>query len=232
MALILNIESATSVCSVALGQDGALIHQEISRETYQHASQITLLIEACLSATQLSFQDLDAVAVSKGPGSYTALRVGMSTAKGICFSLNKPLIGLSTLKILAQGLLLKLSVKEKKQHPLLCPMIDARRMEVYTNLFDLDLVAQGDDEARIIDEKSYQDFFLSGQNIIFTGDGSKKIQTLIKDEHAVFYPSEALAQDMVPLAEQAYADKVFLDISYAEPFYLKPPNITTPQKLL
>lgn len=232
MALILNIESSTAACSVALGQAGQVLGEEQASAAYQHASQLTLLIDTLLKKANKKLADLDAVAVSMGPGSFTALRVGMSTAKGICFALNKPLIGISSLKALAQGLLSRLSEEELNRSPLLCPMIDARRMEVYTNLYKLDLSPLGADEARIIEENSYKGFFQSKQYVIFTGDGCDKCRHVITDPQALFYPSAANATHMIPLSEEAYQAEVFLDPAYAEPFYLKLPNITTPKKLL
>ena len=232
MALILNIESATARCSIALARDGKLLQITETTEIYQHSARITLLIQECMQKANLALSDLDAVAVSKGPGSYTSLRVGMSTAKGLCFGLGVPMIGISTLKALAQGMLNRMSEETKQSNPLIAPMIDARRMEVYTNLYDLDLETSQEDEAKIIEENSYKDFFVSEQNIIFTGDGAKKCIPVLTHARAVLYPSEANAQDMVPLAELAFQEKAFLDIAYAEPFYLKPPNITTPKKLL
>ena len=229
---ILNIESATSICSVAISESGEVRYQAQTDAPYQHTSQITLLIEECAKKSGLSLEELDGVAVSMGPGSYTALRVGLSTAKGICFALQKPLIGVSTLKALAQGVKSTLGEKSDLVNTLICPMIDARRMEVYTTLYDADLEAQGVDEAKIIDENSYQPFFELGKKIIFTGDGSEKCKAVIHHTHALFDNGVASASNMVPLAEDAFKRKNFLDVAYAEPFYLKPPNITTPKKLL
>ncbi len=229
---ILNIESATAICSVAISESGELRHQVQTEAPYQHTSKITLLIEACTKASGIALEDLDAIAVSMGPGSYTALRVGLSTAKGICFALQKPMIGVSTLKALAEGVRKTLVPADDLVNILICPMIDARRMEVYTSLYDVDLRAQGPDEAKIIDENSYQTFFELGKKIIFTGDGSEKCESVIHNTHAVFHNGLASASNMVPLAEDAFTRNDFLDVAYAEPFYLKPPNITTPKKLL
>jgi tRNA threonylcarbamoyladenosine biosynthesis protein TsaB len=232
MALILNIESATAWCSVAIGQDRQVLQTAATTATFAHSAQITLLIQEVCQKAGLHLMDLDAVAVSMGPGSYTALRVGMSTAKGICYALDKPLLGISTLLSIAQGALSEVSSAQLASQPLLVPMIDARRMEVYTNVFDLNLQAQSTDEAKVIDESSYQNFFQLRQNIIFTGDGCEKCRPLLEKEHTFFYPSHAKAIHMVPLAEKAYQEKQFLDIAYAAPFYLKAPNITKPKKLL
>ncbi|GAB5551740.1 MAG: tRNA (adenosine(37)-N6)-threonylcarbamoyltransferase complex dimerization subunit type 1 TsaB [Saprospiraceae bacterium] len=232
MALILNLESATAWCSVAIGKDGILLETAAAANTFAHSEQITLLIQQVCQAAGVSLADLDAVAVSQGPGSYTSLRVGMSTAKGICYALNKPMIGVSTLLAQAQGALLDLPAERFENRPLIIPMIDARRMEVYTNIFDLELMAKGEDEAKIIEESSYQNFFQLRQNLIFTGDGCEKCRSILENDHTYFYPSHAKAAYLVPLAEKAFQAKQFLDIAYAAPFYLKAPNITTPKKLL
>jgi tRNA threonylcarbamoyladenosine biosynthesis protein TsaB len=232
MALVLNIESATSVCSVALGQDGELVATASAKNTYQHARQITLLIESVMQESGRSLKDLDAIAVSQGPGSYTALRVGMSAAKGLCYGLDLPLIGIPTLKILAKGVLKQLPEDLLAQKPLIVPMIDARRMEVYTQLFDEKTVPKNEKTAQIIKKSSYKAFFDSRQYLIFTGDGAAKCQSLLDSPYAVFYPSEAQATDMLLLSEAAFQSADFLDIAYAEPFYVKAPNITKPKKLL
>lgn len=232
MALILNIESATSVCSVALGQDGELLAEAFAQNTYQHAGQITLLIESVMQQAETPLRTLDAVAVSQGPGSYTALRVGMSAAKGLCYGLDVPLIGIPTLNILAKGVIQRIPKEILDQKPLIAPMIDARRMEVYTQLFDEKTVPKNEKKAQIIEKSSYKAFFDSQQYIIFTGDGAAKCQSLLENPYAVFFPSEAQAKDMLPLAEAAFQQTDFLDIAYAEPFYVKAPNITKPKKLL
>lgn len=232
MALILNIESATAWCSVAIGKDGETLQSASATDAFDHSAQLTLLIQQVCDSAEIALSDLDAIAVSQGPGSYTALRVGMSTAKGICYALDKPLIGIPTLLAQAQGVLLELPAAHFEQKPLIIPMIDARRMEVYTNIFDLDLRAQGEDEAKIIEESSYQNFFQLRQNIIFTGDGCEKCRSVLENEYNLLYPSHTKATYLVPLAEKAFQSKQFLDVAYAAPFYLKAPNITKPKKLL
>lgn len=232
MALILNIESATSVCSVALGEGGNLLAEAFAENTYQHAGQITLLIESVMREAGRSLSELDAVAVSQGPGSYTALRVGMSAGKGLCYALDLPLIGIPTLKILARGVVKRIPAEILAQNPLIVPMIDARRMEVYTQLFDEKTVAKNEKTAQIIEKSSYKAFFDSQQYLIFTGDGAAKCQSLLENAYAIFYPSEAQARDMLSLSETAFQQSDFLDLAYAEPFYVKAPNITKPKKLL
>ncbi len=215
MALILCIETATRSCSVALAKDGSLLHfkEELS-EKYSHSEQLTPFIESLLQEQGVALADLDAIAVSKGPGSYTGLRIGVSTAKGLCYALNKPLIKVSTLEAMASGM--------EKKHPnkIYSPMIDARRMEVYTAFFQSGKQLT-DIEAHIIEADSFSKM-LEQEEVVFFGDGADKCQELIVHVNAIFvtdiYPS---AKDMVALAEKAFAQQQFEDVAYFEPYYLK-----------
>ncbi len=218
MALILNLETATTVCSVALAKDGQLLSKKELNGNYTHAENLTCFIETVLKETGLSLKDLDAVAISKGPGSYTGLRIGVSTAKGLCYSLNKPLIALNTLEHSAYGC----SLLHGKATDLFCPMIDARRMEVYCAVYDKSNKPIKTTAAEIIDEHSFQE--LLEKNIVyFFGDGAAKCkEVLSKNANAIFldhlYPS---ALNMIVAAEQAFQHKQFEDVAYFEPFYLK-----------
>lgn len=232
MATLLHIESSARYCSVCISRDDLVLDIQESTEPYQHGQKITTLIEACCRQSGVALSELDAVAVSQGPGSYTALRVGMSTAKGICFALDLPLIGVPTLQALAAGARAKMSGQDLTSDLLFCPMIDARRMEVYTNLFDQSLTPREQDRAMIIDETAFQDDFAAGHPILFTGDGADKCRPVITHPQARFLPLEARASHLVSLALAAFARRDFLDLAYAEPFYLKSPNITKPKKLL
>ena len=215
MALILCIESATKSCSVALSLDGELLHfkEEIS-DKYSHSEQLTVFIEEMLKEKNLSISDLSAVAVSKGPGSYTGLRIGVSTAKGICYALGKPLISVPTLESMAYGMSIAMPNKTY------CPMIDARRMEVYCAFFSSNS-SPSETKAVVIDSDS---FFskLNMDEIVFFGDGADKCQDVIKHENAVFklnrYPS---AKDMVAISHDLYLVGKFEDLAYFEPYYLK-----------
>ena len=215
MALILCIETATRSCSVALARDGNLLHfkEEIS-EKYSHSEQLTSLVESLLKERVIAFSDLDAIAVSKGPGSYTGLRIGVSTAKGLCYALEKPLIGISTLEAMASGM--------EKQYPnkVYCPMIDARRMEVYTAFFQAEKQLT-DIEAHIVETDSFSKI-LAEDEVLFFGDGADKCQGLITNANATFitdvYPS---AKDMVAVAEKAFVQQQFENVAYFEPYYLK-----------
>jgi tRNA threonylcarbamoyladenosine biosynthesis protein TsaB len=216
MAFILCIETATSVCSVALFKNDTLLSLQEIIEGNEHATMLTTLIANCLSEAAITFNQLDAIAVSKGPGSYTGLRVGVSTAKGLCFTLNKPLIAINTLKSLANAY--------KTTHPqtnaLLCPMIDARRMEVYTAIYTNELNELSATEAKIIDEQSFASE-LSENNIQFLGNGALKCQSMIIHTNASFTDFACSAAGMGSLAYEAFTTNQFEDLAYFEPNYLK-----------
>ena len=227
MSLILNIETATDICSVCISKDHEILAIREAEKEYSHTSQITILIEACCAATGISLSQMDAVAVSNGPGSYTSLRVGASTAKGICYALDKPLISIDTL----QSIALATAGKEKRK-ALYAPMIDARRMEVYTALFDQDGNIVEGTNAKIIDEHSFQDYFEKGHTIVFSGNGAAKCQKVITSSQAVFRDEICSAAHLVPLSYPAYQKNDFSDPAYFSPAYFKSPNITTPRKIL
>ena len=220
MALILHIETATTVCSVALAKDGVLLALKEYNGDYSHSENLTLFIEDVFKKSNLKISDIDAVAVSIGPGSYTGLRIGVSTAKGLCYSLNKPLIGIETLKSLA--LEAQISNFKFQISDLICPMLDARRMEVYCAIFDKDLNYIKPTTAEIIDENSFSEL-LEKNRIVFFGDGAAKCKNILKhNKNTVFlndiFPS---AKDMILLAENAFMNKQFENVAYFEPFYLK-----------
>jgi len=219
MALILNIETATKICSVALAKDGELIASKETSEGNSHSTQLAPFIKEIIDQSDFSFADLQAIAVSMGPGSYTGLRIGVSTAKGLCFGLDIPLIAVSTLAAMA--------VQAINQYPnldkdmLLSPMIDARRMEAYSQFFDPNLKPLNNISAIIVDEETYK-AELAKQPILFFGDGALKCKPIINNSKAIFFdgglPS---AKGMTPLAEQQFQEEDFADVAYFEPFYLK-----------
>jgi tRNA threonylcarbamoyladenosine biosynthesis protein TsaB len=219
MAKILNIETSTRACSVALAIDGKVVAIEEAFERNSHAENITIFSETVLKQAGLNFHDLDAVAVSKGPGSYTGLRIGVSTAKGFCYSLDKPLIAVSTLQALAAGMISK---TKNPENYLFCPMIDARRMEVYSALFDSELKAVRETQAEIIDENSFKDL-LSSKKIVFAGDGADKCERILGANPKVYFISDLLpsAHFLAPLSEKKFQNGSFEDVAYFEPFYLK-----------
>jgi len=226
MGTILQIETATSVCSVALSVDGKTIAIKEEKAQNIHASSLTLFIEEVMKSAGINYADLDAIAVSKGPGSYTGLRIGVSTAKGLCFALDKPLIAINTLKMMASGYL--------SQHPnfggLICPMIDARRMEVFTAVFSHDLAEVQHTHAKIIDEKSFAPE-LQNHFVAFIGDGAEKCKPTLDHPNGHFYNENFnSAALMSGLAHDAFQSKSFEDVAYFEPFYLKDFVLTTPKK--
>jgi tRNA threonylcarbamoyladenosine biosynthesis protein TsaB len=226
--LILNIESATDICSVALSRGVQILAFKETEETFAHSKVLTLLIEDCLSAANIKLKDIDAVAISRGPGSYTSLRVGSSVAKGICYALNKPMIAVDTLKSLA----LATYAAEGDTEAIYAPMIDARRMEVYTAHFYSTGDRLMDTAAEVITEKSYSNIFKSEKKVIFCGSGAEKCRSVLLSPLAFFSPIVCSAMYLPPLAVQAFNEKRFEDIAYFEPEYFKAPNITKSKKRL
>lgn len=215
MSLILHLETATTVCSVALSFEGKQIALIEENKGYTHAEHLTLFIEEAMHKAGKKLNELSALSVSKGPGSYTGLRIGVATAKGICYGLNIPLIAINSLTSLAYG--------ARIHHPknnYYCPMIDARRMEVYTALYKQENIII-DTEARILNSNSYSEI-LQDYKVLFLGDGALKFKELCHHENAQFdlnlKPSAAF---MVGLAYKKFLRKEFEDLAYFEPFYLK-----------
>ena len=226
MVTILQIETATQVCSAALSVNGETIALKELAAQNIHAGSLTLFIQDVMQQAAISYASLDAIAVSKGPGSYTGLRIGVSTAKGICFAQEKPLIAIDTLKMMSQGFM----EANASYGGLICPMIDARRMEVFTALYNNQLEQAAIVEAKIIDENSYQDE-LNQQMITFIGDGARKCSTAIQSANAVFNDHNFnSASYMSKLAYAAYNLQQFEDVAYFEPYYLKDFVITQPKK--
>lgn len=219
MSCILTIESSTETCSVAVCQDGSVIFEKHNKEANSHTKYLATFVEEAISFADSHAIPLDAVAVSSGPGSYTGLRIGVSTAKGVCYGRNIPLIAIPTLKILCVGPLLSDEIDE--ENALLCPMIDARRMEAYTIIYDRALKEARTVQADIIDEHTY-DEWLNKSVVYFFGNGAEKCKEVIKHQNARFIdnilPS---ARMMLPLAELAIAKNDYVDVAYFEPFYLK-----------
>lgn len=213
MTYILNIETATKNCSVALAKDGEILFcEEIAEEGYSHAEKLHVFIQSVLEKASLSFKDLSAVAVSQGPGSYTGLRIGVSSAKGLCLALSIPLIAVDTLQVLA--------AQVKVNSGLIVPMIDARRMEVYTAVFDAHLQKLSVVKPEILTENSFQDL---QETVYFIGDCAEKAKTVLKKENFIFlekviYPS---AREMALLSFNLFQQNKVESVAYFEPFYLK-----------
>ncbi len=221
MSLILQIETSTTCCSVALAQDGKILSYKTINQRNIHAEVITVFIDEIFVVNQLKINELDAVAVSAGPGSYTGLRIGVSTAKGLCFSLDKPLISVETLLAMAAGYLARFQ-KPTEEKFLLCPMIDARRMEVYTALFDQNLKQIEPTAAKIIDAESFKTV-LDQHKIMFFGDGAAKCAAVLGQHPNAVFIDDFLneATDMTTLAAKKFRLQQFEDVAYFEPFYLK-----------
>ncbi|MEN9336070.1 MAG: tRNA threonylcarbamoyladenosine biosynthesis protein TsaB [Bacteroidota bacterium] len=213
MALIVNIETATRNCSVAIARDGVVIAaREIAEQGYTHAEKLHVFIEEVMQEAAVSLSDLDAIAVSKGPGSYTGLRIGVSAAKGLCYALEKPLIAVDTLRVLAHAV--------SEVDGLIIPMIDARRMEVYAAIFDASKNEIREVQAEILTPDSYA---TSLGPIYIVGDSSEKAQTVLTDARFHFleeiqFPSATI---MAELSETQFKANQFVDVAYFEPFYLK-----------
>jgi tRNA threonylcarbamoyladenosine biosynthesis protein TsaB len=218
MSCLLTIETATTVCSVALSVENQAVFDRIETTGASHAALLGVFTADAVNYARKNNLKIEAVAVSAGPGSYTGLRIGVSQAKGLCYGFGIPLIAIPSLKILA----MQAGKSEKFSSPtLLCPMIDARRMEVYAALYDINLNEIRAVQADIIDENSYREY-LEKQPVVFAGNGSDKCREVIRSANAIFldtvYPT-AIA--MIPLANEAFTREDFVDTAYFEPFYLK-----------
>ena len=212
MTYILNIETATKNCSVSLAKNGeTILCKEIAEQGYSHAEKLHVFIEEIVKEANVNFSEIKAVAVSKGPGSYTGLRIGVSAAKGLCYALQIPLISIDTMQVLA---------KKANVDGLIVPMIDARRMEVYSAVFDKNHNKIKDVGAEVLTENSYQDF---DQTVYFVGDCQEKCQTVFVKDNFKFLPEIIFpsANEMSILSFEKFQNNDFEDVAYFEPFYLK-----------
>ena len=215
MSLILNIDTALDTASVCLSKDNELLQITVNENQKEHAMWLHTAIADILQKSGHTINELQAVAVSIGPGSYTGLRVGLASAKGFCYALNIPLIAISTLKMIA------VAVKEEATGVnLICPMIDARRMEVFTNLYDQLLTEKNTARAMIIDENSFS-AMLGSNRILFCGNGSKKLQKIITSPNALFSNTIANASHLAQLSFSCFQNKEFASLAYIEPSYIK-----------
>jgi len=224
---ILNIETATDTCSICISRDQRILAQETINEPFQHAARITLLIKACLEKAALTLDEIDALAVSRGPGAYTALRIGISVVKGIAYALDKPVIAIDTLQALALA-----TANSIKKEGIYHPMIDARRMEVYTASFDETGKRLSEAESKIITEDSFQEEIKEGKSIFLSGNGAAKCTAVLTSKQIEYLEVYCDSAHLVPLAHRAFEAGNFVDIAYFTPFYLKPPNITIAKKKL
>ncbi len=214
MGLILSIETATTNCSVALAQDGKLkAVKEFAGKNYSHAEKLHPFIKELVESSGYTFTDLEAIAVSKGPGSYTGLRIGVSAAKGLCFALNIPLIAIETLEILALQ-------STHTTYKFVVPMLDARRMEVYTAVFNDRGEQLLPTEAKILTPSSYATYLEQGQ-VLFIGNAIQKFREICTHSNAMYQDALPSAKEMIELAEACYQKKETVDVAYFEPYYLK-----------
>lgn len=223
LATIVNIETATKNCSVSIAKEGVILAmQELNDGNYSHAEKLHPFIQQVANEANISLKDIDAVAVSKGPGSYTGLRIGVSAAKGLCFAFDKPLISIETLHSLAHKIIIKDGV--------IVPMLDARRMEVYAAVYDAKYSQVREIRAEIIDENSFKEYLEKGK-VYFLGDGAEKCKEVITHENAVFIDAEfPSAKEMANLSFDKYKKNDIEDVAYFEPFYLKDFVVTLEKK--
>ena len=213
MSLLLNIDTAVDTASVCLSKDTEVIKLTVNKNQKDHASWLHIAINEVIRDAGMTISNLNGVAISIGPGSYTGLRIGLSSAKGLCYALNIPLITVGTLEMMAHAV-------RNNLIDLVCPLIDARRMEVFTAVYDNSFREVIKPCAMIVDKNSFADF-LSSHQIIFCGNGSIKLQSAISHVNAKFDTSKATAADMVHLANTKFSEKKFSNLAYCEPLYLK-----------
>jgi len=226
MSLIINIDTATEAAHVSIARDGVVLQQAFNTNQMDHAGFLQVAVKAIVDKAAVSFTEVDAIAVTIGPGSYTGLRVGLASAKGLCYALKKPLIAIGTLDVLAKSALISQEKTILEHRTLLCPMIDARRMEVFTAVFDQSLQTILPAQALILDETSFKDL-IERQPIAFLGNGSQKWKAICPYPSAVFLDVAINPLAMSELSQQKYTDKIFSDLAYTEPTYIKEFYINT-----
>jgi tRNA threonylcarbamoyladenosine biosynthesis protein TsaB len=220
MALLLNIDTATEHASVCLSENDIILTIEESHDQKNHGSFLQPAIQKMVSNSNIQLPAIDAIAVTIGPGSYTGLRVGLASAKGLCFALNKPLIVVNTLEVIACA-----SIKAMKQNNhsiddfLFCPLIDARRMEVFTAIYTKKLKPVIEPAAMIITENSFSEF--KNNKIVFSGSGHNKVKNIINNKNFIFLSSQHNASHLSVIAQQQFDNKQFANLAYCEPLYLK-----------
>lgn len=229
MSIILGIETSTKVCSIAISKNNQLLAMEEVGGAYTHAENVNPFIEKVVKKASINFSDIDAIAVSKGPGSYTGLRIGVSSAKGLCYALNKPLIAIGTLQAMA----LRMAKQSANKNLLFCPMIDARRMEVYAAIYDANNELIEPISAKIIDENSFAEV-LTNHKVMFFGDGATKCKAVLEGNSNALFDDDTLpsAIEINELASKKLNNNELEDVAYFEPFYLKDFIATTPKKII
>jgi tRNA threonylcarbamoyladenosine biosynthesis protein TsaB len=227
MAYILQLETATDVCSVAISNNGQLVCIRESLVSNSHTELITILIKQCIAEANISLKDLQAIAISGGPGSYTSLRVGVATAKGLCYGLKIPLLALDSLEALCYGI----DSSQLKDNSIIIPMIDARRMEVYSANYDHGYKRLTDTEAIVIDETTL-DYVLRDADVLLCGSGAEKCYNIINHPRLSLHHTSASSSYMSSLAYERFKNGQFEDLAYYSPNYFKAPNITKSTKKL
>jgi len=220
MSLIINIDTATEVAHVSIAKDGVVLQQAFNANQMDHAGFLQVAVKDILNKADIDFAQIDAIAVTIGPGSYTGLRVGLASAKGLCYALNKPLITIGTLDVIAKSALISSKKNSFKTNTLLCPMIDARRMEVFTAVFDQSLQTVLSACALVLDDNSFKEL-LEGYHIAFFGNGSKKWKEICHYPNSIFMDIDINPFAMSQLSKEKYDNKDFSDLAYTEPMYIK-----------
>jgi tRNA threonylcarbamoyladenosine biosynthesis protein TsaB len=218
MSLIINIDTATECAHVSIAKDGLILQQSFNANQMDHAGFLQVAVKDNMDKAGINFTEIDAIAVTIGPGSYTGLRVGLASAKGLCYALKKQLITIGTLDVLAKSALI--SANTIKNDSLLCPMIDARRMEVFTAVFDQALQPVLPPCALVLDNNSFKDL-LAGYHIVFFGNGSKKWKDIYSNSNVDFLDIDINPLAMSQLSKEKYDNKNFSDLAYIEPMYIK-----------
>ena len=223
MGLILNLETATTNCSVSIAKDGEVLAiKEHDTPNYSHSEQLHVFVQEVLQKAAVTFSELDAIAVSKGPGSYTGLRIGVSAAKGLCFSLDVPLISIPTLESMAHQI-------NDVEADFIIPVLDARRMEVYATVFDSNLKEVRETRAEIIEDASFTEFIEKGK-VILVGSGAEKCKTVLQERLSYNTAIVPSAKEMAHLSHLKFKENNFEDVAYFEPYYLKDFVLTTKKK--
>ncbi len=220
MSVILNIDTAIDIAHVIISKDGEIVDVLSNTAQKDHGSFLQPAIQQLLKNNQIPINQIEAIAVAAGPGSYTGLRVGMASAKGLSYALNKPLITIGSLEILALSAIMEQRKNRLSITTLFCPMIDARRMEVFTALYNEQLNPVIDPCAMILDENSFANSLLKNQ-VLFFGNGAKKWEQICRNENAIFMPVLNNTLAMSKLAYDKFKNNDFADLAYSEPFYLK-----------
>ena len=228
MAKILNIETSSKSCSICLSEEGKVLARRYGEEAFEHSRDLTVFIEELIKESDFSLRDLDAIAVNRGPGSYTALRVGLSVAKGLCFGLDLKLISHTAFEILYQAA--RERWKESQEKGIIVPMIDARRAEVYMSAFNSSGEKIIDEQSFVLDQEQLVKKINTTSKVLVAGDAAEKSKEYLSTDIFEFLPMELDASLMVPLSEVKFRSSSFDDLAYSVPEYIKPPNIVASKK--